>query len=140
MNTIEQIQEKIKITESKLKILKGMLDEAHASAPDIKIRRQMEKLLDLIVKTRVVEDTRVAYEDMTDPLTNLAQWFAGSMATRMLMVIKKMFEKGFTVAKIINTFKEITESDEHYIEMNKWLNKQKPETINKVLMSSMRSP
>jgi hypothetical protein len=129
----DQLRARIKLGMAKLRVLQNQLKDSRSGASDDKVRMYIEKLLDKIIKTKVVKEEDTPYEDMGDPREYLAQWFANSMNTRMLYVIKKAYDRGFPMSRIVSAFKKITESDEeNYDEMREWLDKRSVEKLETV--------
>ena len=129
----DQLRARIKLGMAKIRVLQNQLKDSRSGASDDKVRMYIEKLLDKIIKTKVVKEEGTPYEDMGDPREYLAQWFANSMNTRMLYVIKKAYDRGFPMSRIVSAFKKITESDEeNYNEMGEWLDKRSVEKLETV--------
>ena len=128
----DQLRAKIKLGMAKMRALQNQLKESRRGASDDKVKMYIEKLLDKIIRTKVVKEEDTPYEDMGDPREFLAQWFANRMTARMLYVIKKAYDKGFPMSKIVSGFKKVIESDkENYDEMGDWLDKRPVEKLEK---------
>lgn len=135
------LRAKIKLGMEKMRTLKNMLKESRKGASDDKVKMYIEKLLDKILKTKVVKEQGVEYDDMDDPQEYLAQWFSTSMTPRMLYVIKKAFDKGFPMSRIVSGFKKVIESDEeHYSEMGDWLDKRPVEKLERAFKKILAEP
>lgn len=135
---MDEIRAKIKLTEAKLRALKNRLKESRVSASEDKVYKYIESVLNKILRRDVVEEERVAYDDMDDPREYLAQWFANSMDERMAYVLQKAFFKGFPADKILSAFKRITMADENYDEMNAWLNKRTAKRIERAFGNELK--
>lgn len=134
----DEIRVKIKLAKAKMRALKNKVKESRVGASDTKVETYIENLLDKILRTKVVKEEDTPYEDMGDPREYLAQWFSNSMSERMVYVLKKAFDKGFPVAKILSSFKRITSADENYDEMKAWLDKKNLEKVEKALEKTIR--